>query len=43
MIYNFRETVSELEEFTHCRDIKAGKVKEMYTREISKGNASYFG
>ena len=23
MIYNFRETVSEYEEFTHCCDIKA--------------------
>ena len=30
MIYNFRETVSEFEEFTHCHNIKASKVKEMY-------------
>ena len=34
MIYNFRETVSELEEFTHCRDIKASKV----SRDASKGH-----
>ena len=42
MIYNFQETVSELEEFTHCHDIKASKVKEMYTHKILKGNLSYF-
>ena len=42
MIYNSWETVSKLEEFTHCRDIKASKVKEMYTHETSKGNMSNF-
>ena len=42
MIYSFRETVSEFEEFTHCHDIKASKVKEIYTHEILKGNMSYF-
>ena len=42
MIYSFRETVSEFEEFTHCHDIKASKVKEMYTHNIMKGNLSYF-
>ena len=41
MSYNFRETVSEFEEFAHCHVIKTNKVKKTYTREISKGNVLY--
>ena len=33
--------MSEFEEFTHCHDIKASKVKEMYTCEILNNNTSY--
>ena len=33
--------MSEFEEFTHCHDIKASKVKEMYTCEIRNDNTSY--
>ena len=41
-IYNFRETVGEFEDsHTAVILIKASKVKEMYTHEILKGNASY--
>ena len=42
IIYNFRETVGKFEDsHTAMILIKANKVKEMYTREILKGNVSY--